>query len=109
MLLDSTSTTLRDASLDSLKKLGANIRRARKEAFKESREVFAARIGCSALTLDKLERGEPGVSCGYLMAALHVCTVAHDVVDATSPDPLIATLVPASFPASIRLDSFSDS
>lgn len=91
---------LSEATVASLRQIGANIRRARKEAFKESREDFARRIGCSPMTLDRIERGDPGVAVVYLVSALHVMMVAHEVVDATSPDVLIAAMVPAIFPAS---------
>jgi hypothetical protein len=85
--------------LDSLRKIGANVRRARKEAFRESREAFARRLGCAPMTLDRIENGEPGVAVIYLFAALQAMHVLRDVEKATSPQLLIATLIPAEFPA----------
>lgn len=87
-----------EAVLEGLRQLGAHVKRARKEAFKESRVDFARRLGCSPMTLDRVERGDPGVAAGYLVAALHAMAALHDVVEAASPKLLIATLVPASFP-----------
>lgn len=83
---------------DCLRQIGAHIQRARKEAFRESREKFAARLGCSPVTLDRMERGEPGVAIIYVLAALQAMQVLGSVVAATSPGLLIATLVPVDFP-----------
>lgn len=83
---------------DALRQIGAHIQRARKEAFRESREKFASRLGCSPVTLDRIERGEPGVAAIYLLAALQAMQVLGDVVAAASPNLLIATLVPVDFP-----------
>lgn len=94
---------LREPALDGLKKLGEHIRRARKEAFKESRVDFAKRLGCTPPTLDRLESGDPGVATMYLAAALLTMSVLPDVVEAASPKLLIATLVPASFPPGFGL------
>lgn len=89
---------LREFAIGGLRILGEHIRRARKEGFRESREAFAKRIGCTPPTLDKLETGDPGVSVMYLMAALHVMTVLPDVVNAANPQLFIATSIPATFP-----------
>jgi transcriptional regulator with XRE-family HTH domain len=89
---------LREFAVGGLRLLGEHIRRARKEGFRESREAFAKRIGCTPPTLDKLENGDPGVSAMYLMAALHVMTVLPDVVNAANPHLFIATSIPATFP-----------
>jgi DNA-binding XRE family transcriptional regulator len=86
------------AITDALVEIGMHVKRARKKAFKESREAFAARIGCSPMTLDRIERGDPGVAVVYLMAALNEMAVLRDVTEAASPKVLIATLLPVSFP-----------
>jgi transcriptional regulator with XRE-family HTH domain len=83
---------------DALAQIGANIQRGRKEAFRESREAFAKRIGCSPPTLDRIERGESGVAAVHLIAALQAMHVLADVVKASSPALLIATQVPVEFP-----------
>ena len=90
---------LEESATDGLQKLGAHIRRARKEAFRETREAFARRLGCSPMTVDRIENGKPGVAAIYLMAALQAMQVLPDVVDAASPKLLIATLIPVEFPA----------
>lgn len=89
--------------LGALREIGANVRRARKEAFRESREVFAKRLGCAPMTLDRIENGEPGVAVVYLLAAMQAMQVLRDVTAATSPGLLIATLIPADFPASFAV------
>lgn len=81
-----------------LKEIGKNIQRARKEGFRESREVFAKRLGCSPMTLDRIEAGDRGVAVIYLAAALQAMHVLQDVVNVTKPELLIATLIPAQFP-----------
>ncbi|MCZ8254677.1 MAG: helix-turn-helix transcriptional regulator [Polaromonas sp.] len=72
-----------------LKKLGQHVHDARKRALRESREVFAKRIGCSPVTLDRIERGDPGVSIGIVMKALEAMRVLDAAVAATSPNLLI--------------------
>lgn len=98
MVASIINPTLLDSASDGLKKLGEHVRLARKEAFQESRVDFAKRIGCTPMTLDRIERGDPGVKIIYLVAALDLMGVMHDVVDAASPQVLIATLKPAAFP-----------
>ncbi|MEJ6002730.1 hypothetical protein [Paucibacter soli] len=89
---------LQEQATASLKQIGLHIQRARKEAFRESREAFSQRLGCAPMTLDRLERGEPGVAAIYLVAALQAMQVLHDAVAATSPALLIATTIPPQFP-----------
>lgn len=84
---------------EALVQIGTNIQRGRKEAFRESRETFAKRIGCSPPTLDRIERGEGGVAAAHLMSALQAMHALTDVVRASSPGLLIATQVPVDFPA----------
>jgi transcriptional regulator with XRE-family HTH domain len=86
------------------RQIGAHIQRARKEAFRESREAFARRLGCSPVTLDRMERGEPGVAFVYILAAMQAMKVLGDVVAASSPKLLIATQVPVDFPAEFSID-----
>jgi transcriptional regulator with XRE-family HTH domain len=83
---------------EALAQIGANIQRGRKEAFRESREAFAKRIGCSPPTLDRIERGEGGVAAVHLISALQAMHALADVVKASSPGLLIATQVPVDFP-----------
>ena len=92
---------------DALRQIGANIRRGRKEAFRESREAFAKRLGCSPVTLDRIESGEPGVAFIYILAALKAMHNLGDTVKATSPSLLIATQVPVDFPAEFGGDTNS--
>jgi DNA-binding XRE family transcriptional regulator len=73
-----------------MKRLGGHVREARKRALRESREAFAKRIGCSPITLDRIERGDPGVSMGMVMRALEVMRVLDSTVAAASPNLLIA-------------------
>lgn len=94
---------LREPTLDGLKQIGAHIREARKRAFKESRVDFARRLGCTPVTLDRLEAGDPGVASMYLAAALMAMSVLPDVVNASSPKMLIASLVPITFPPGFGL------
>lgn len=88
---------------DALVKLGIHIRRTRTEAFRESRGTFAKRIGCSPVTLDRMERGEPGVAVVYILAALQASQTLGDVVDASNPKVLISTLMPVSFPTDFAI------
>ena len=94
----SINLELEHQAREALLEIGANVQLARKDAFRESREVFAKRLGCSVVTLDHIEQGEP-VSSRFLMRALVVIQVARDVVAATSPKLLITMQIPAEFPA----------
>ena len=87
-----------DPVTEALVEIGVNIRRARKEAFHESRQAFAKRLGCSPATLDRLETGKPGVSVAHLLAAMQAMQALQDVVLATSPNILIAIQIPVEFP-----------
>lgn len=73
-----------------MKRLGSQVREARKRALHESRKAFSKRIGCSPITLDRIERGDPGVSMGIVMRALEVMRVLDATVAAASPKLLIA-------------------
>lgn len=85
-------------TMEGLRRIGEHVQRARKEAFRESRETFAKRLGCTPTTLDRIERGDPGVKVAYVAAALEVMGALRNVVDAASPELLIATTKPVSFP-----------
>lgn len=105
--LDATSST--DAFVDSgsppaevtLAAIGALIKRARKEALGESRESFAKRLGCSVLTLDKIEDGADGVGFGNVVAALTLIGAAQPALEAISRsvDMLQLAQHPLSFPS----------
>jgi len=83
-----------------LQAIGALIKRARRESFGESREAFAARVGCSALTLDRIEEGAGGVGFGHVMAALRLIGSSQAVIVALerNVDMLQLGRRPVSFP-----------
>jgi transcriptional regulator with XRE-family HTH domain len=80
--------------------IGRLIKQARKEALGESREAFAQRMGCSPLTLDKIEAGAAGVGFGHVMAALRLISANEAVVTALerSVDMLQLAQHPVRFP-----------
>lgn len=82
-----------------LREIGANIRRARKEGLRMTREKFAEMLGCSPVTLDRIERGDAGVATIYLAAALQATHVLADMAKKSDPTLFIATQIPAEFPA----------
>lgn len=94
-----TINTDPEVVLEGLTQIGANIQKARREAFAESTEAFASRLGCSMETVELIEAGDPGVPVIYVLAALQVMQSLADVVAVTSPKLLIATHVPVDFPA----------
>lgn len=85
----------------SLIELGQLIKRARKGSLGLSREVFAARIGCSAVTLDSLEDGAAGVGVGLVMAALAAIGADARVVATVSSHVAMLEIAskPIDFPA----------
>lgn len=85
---------------DLLKQLGELIRRARKDALGERRETFAERMGCSVVTLDKVESGAEGVGVGHVMSALVLIGAAAPVLEALqrSVDMLQLAQHPLHFP-----------
>ncbi len=62
-------TTSRPAITRAIRGLGADINRARRVR-RMSTTDFAARMGVSRATLNRLEKGDPGVSIGNVAAAL---------------------------------------
>jgi transcriptional regulator with XRE-family HTH domain len=68
---------LSDVVADSLKQLGARLREVRLKR-NESQQVFAARIGVSRPTLNKMEVGDPTVQLGFWAAALDVLGRAEE-------------------------------
>ena len=86
-----------------LKKLGADIRDARKRRRIPVR-VMAERALISPTTLTKIERGEPGTAIGFYAAVLFVLDLSGrlgEIVDA-SQDELGLTLEAEELPERIR-------
>lgn len=81
-----------------LASIGANIQQARKSGFRMSRQRFADVLGCTAVTLDRIERGDPGVATVYYFAALEVTRCLSRVVESTDPDALVMSMAPISWP-----------
>lgn len=67
-----------------LRELGANLAIARKRR-KESRRVWAGRIGVSEPTLARLERGDPGVAFGTYATALWMIGRAQAISELAAP------------------------
>ncbi len=86
-----------------LRKLGADIRDARKRRRIPVR-VMAERALISPTTLTKIERGEPGTAIGFYAAVLFVLDLSHrlgEIVDA-STDELGLSLEAEELPERIR-------
>lgn len=86
-----------------LRKLGADIRDARKRR-KIPVRVMAERALISPTTLTKIERGEPGTAIGFYAAVLFVLDLSHrlgEIVDA-STDELGLSLEAEELPERIR-------
>ena len=63
--------------MDDLRKLGNNLRSARKKAFPtDTLADFALRIGVSRATLQKMERGDLSVTLGKYYAAAEILGLA---------------------------------
>lgn len=69
---------------EQLRSIGVLIRRGRKEAWHESRHEFAERLGCTAITLDKLENGDGSVRLDLFMRAMHLLLADRDVAGSVS-------------------------
>jgi hypothetical protein len=67
--LPSAISALPPATLGALEQLGAHLAVARLRR-RESLKTWAARLGVSVPTLQRLEAGDPGVSVGILASAL---------------------------------------
>jgi transcriptional regulator with XRE-family HTH domain len=86
-----------------LRKLGADIRDARKRR-KIPVRVMAERALISPTTLTKIERGEPGTAIGFYAAVLFVLDLSHrlgEIVDA-STDEFGLSLQAEELPERIR-------
>jgi transcriptional regulator with XRE-family HTH domain len=67
-----------------LRELGDNLAIARKRR-KESVKVWAGRIGVSAPTLSRMERGDPSVAFGIYATALWMMGRAHALPELAAP------------------------
>ena len=86
-----------------LRKLGQDIRDARRRR-RIPVEIMAERASISRTTLNKVEKGDPGVSMGIYARVLFVLGMAErlaDLVDVTS-DALGLELTEAELPQRIR-------
>lgn len=86
-----------------LRKLGADIRDARKRR-KIPVRVMAERALMSPTTLSKIEKGDPGTAIGFYAAVLFVLDLSHrigEIVDA-STDELGLSLEAEQLPERIR-------
>lgn len=70
--------------LAQLKQLGEHLVIARKRR-KESRKVWAERIGVSEPTLTRMERGDPSVAFGTYATALWLIGRAHAIAELAAP------------------------
>jgi transcriptional regulator with XRE-family HTH domain len=77
-------TELPPALRSLLRELGANLAIARRRR-KESRRVWAGRIGVSELTLARLEQGDPGVAFGTYATALWLIGRAQAIAELAAP------------------------
>lgn len=87
----------------SLRKLGADIRDARKRR-KIAVRVMAERALISPTTLTKIERGDPGTAIGFYAAVLFVLDMSErlgEIID-SSTDELGLSLEAAELPERIR-------
>lgn len=87
-----------------LKKLGADIRDARKRRRITTR-LMAERVGITRVTLRKIEQGDPRVSMGAYGMALHVLgkiDVLENLMDRTN-DPLGLDLEDERLPQRVRV------
>lgn len=76
--------TLSDEGRENLKGLGERLRAERLRR-NETQQVFAARIGASVPTLQKMEVGNPSVQYGSWVAALDVLGRQSDLKQILSP------------------------
>jgi hypothetical protein len=73
------------AVLAQLRQLGENLTIARKRR-RESRKVWAERIGVSEPTLTRMERGDPGVAVGIYATALWLMGRAGAIAELAAPE-----------------------
>jgi len=70
--------------VDELSALGARLKTERLQK-NETQKNFAARIGVSVPTLNKMEKGEPSVSVGHWASALRILGRDKDIQHLLSP------------------------
>ena len=73
------------AVLAQLRQLGENLAIARKRR-RESRKVWAERVGVSEPTLTRMERGDPGVAAGIYATALWLMGRAGAIAELAAPE-----------------------
>jgi len=86
-----------------LKKLGENIRDARKRR-RISTSLMAQRIGITRVTLNRVEKGDPKVNMGAYAMAIHILGKIEELemlIDRTN-DPLGLDLMEETLPQRIR-------
>jgi len=87
-----------------LKKLGADIKAARKRR-RITTQLMAERIGITRVTLSKIEKGDPSVSMGNYAMALYVLGKIDDlekIIDRAN-DPLGLNIMDEQLPKRVRL------
>ena len=86
-----------------LRKLGAEIRDARRRR-RIPTTVMAERALISRMTLNKIEKGDPGVSLGFYATVLFVLGMNERLADLADPrhDPVGLSLQDALLPKRIR-------
>ena len=86
-----------------LRKLGAEIRDARRRR-RIPTAVMAERALISRMTLNKIEKGDPGVSLGFYATVLFVLGMNERLADLADPryDPVGLSLQDALLPKRIR-------
>ncbi len=82
----------------SMATIGQQIRRMREEGFREDREAFALRAGCSPEVVDAIEQGDVAIPSGLLLLMLSMMHTLHGVVDAINPSSMILACGPVSWP-----------
>lgn len=60
-------------------RMGSNLREFRKACLKESMAEFAVRLGITDKTLEKMEKGSPGVAIGTWVAAWEIMGVGSQI------------------------------
>jgi len=98
-----TVEPLPHAVVEALPQIGGAIRTARIRRRRTSAD-FASRLGVSAPTLRKLERGDPGVSLGTFLTALWLLDLLKDLRTTLDPtnDRVGVTLELSRLPKRVR-------
>ncbi len=89
------------AVLAQMRVLGEHLALARKRR-RESRKVWAGRLGVSEPTLARMERGDPGVSFGLIATALWMMGRAQALAELAAPQHDAGALEDAVRAASVR-------